>query len=106
MTELLKAKLEETRSKLRAAVDSFVEVERMIMGKSNSTPVKEPPKQDFNTEKAAETVGFIQAWAENNPDFDTGFVDSVGEQIEEGKKISEKQLDALLRIVSKFRIEQ
>lgn len=50
----------------------------------------------------------IMSWADDrgeDQDFDTTFVESIQEQLEEGRDLSPKQMDAIDHILDQFRIE-
>jgi hypothetical protein len=52
-----------------------------------------------------EKIEMVLEWADNeNPDFDTEFIESLQEQYEEKGWLSEKQEEALDNIINKFRI--
>ncbi len=49
----------------------------------------------------------IMSWADErgDDDFDTTFVESIQEQIEKGRDLTQKQMDAIDNIIDQFRID-
>ena len=59
-----------------------------------------------NIESYLEKCEAILCWAdEKDRGFDTGFVESVADQLEAGRDPSEKQMAAIDNIIDKFHIE-
>lgn len=56
------------------------------------------------TYEALDMIEAILTWAESHPKFDTGFVHSVEAWIREDHDVTERQFDALDRIIEGFRI--
>lgn len=58
----------------------------------------------FDTKDAIQAV---QNWSqqEGNEDFDTAFVDSLSEKLEEYESLTERQESALSNIITKFSID-
>lgn len=50
-------------------------------------------------------IEMILSWADERPDFDTGFVESLKAQLEDKGSLTGKQIDALNRIIEKFEID-
>ena len=50
-------------------------------------------------------IDAILDWAENHPDFDTSFVESLQGQLDQGRNPSVAQIDALENIIERFRIK-
>lgn len=49
-------------------------------------------------------IGLVLAWAAKRPSFDKTFIQSLKKQCESGGKLSEKQLQALEKVIANFRI--
>lgn len=52
----------------------------------------------------AEKIDAILDWAEEHPEFDTDFVESLASQLEDKGELSENQEDALDNIIEKWHI--
>lgn len=74
--------------KVSAADDAFQALNR----------IKKKVKQD-------DRIDLILSWADEHPDFDTAFVDSMAEKLETYGELTEAQSDALDNIIERWRIE-
>lgn len=71
-------------------------------------PSKPQPKFEKNygtCNDNQEKIDAILDWAENNPSFNTNFVESLSEQLDGGKDLTEIQEAALNKIIKSFRIK-
>ncbi len=51
-------------------------------------------------------LGLISDWATEHPEFDTEFIDSLARQFEERGNLSNKQVEALSNIISKWEMDE
>ena len=57
--------------------------------------------EDYTDE---EMVDAVLAWADDNPDFDTTFIDAMSDVVEERGELTERQRDAVERIAVEWGI--
>lgn len=76
----------------------------------NNCKVKQEPKKNerstyYNSFDAEEAIKAILEWAEDHPNFNTEFVESLSDRLESKGELSSNQEDALKNIIKKFRIK-
>jgi len=78
---------------------------RRFSGKKAYEPIKERPRATESDNKEwYEKVQRVMEWAENYPDFDITFVMSLEQQIAKNFFLSQKQKNALDKIIHKFKV--
>lgn len=79
------------------------------MGKMKSMLMRKQeeaePMSAFDSYSDEEMVNGVLAWAEDHPDFDSSFIESLSESVEKRGELSEKQRDAVENIAAKWKID-
>lgn len=72
--------------------------------RSGARSVPHAGGQDAAADDPQELIGRILEWAESNDSFDTSFVESMQEALDQRGGLSDRQLDALRNIIRRWRI--
>lgn len=67
-----------------------------------STEFRPPTYHEFNDPE--DKIEKVLKWADKNPNFDTTFIESLAEQLSNGKDLTDAQENALNNIIKRFRI--
>ena len=74
-----------------------------------SPPKQEKPRSHYRPPEYVDDddetkIAAVLKWAEENPDFDTSFIDSLDDWLSKGRDLTDAQETALNRIIKRFRI--